>query len=192
MLKGFESDRTHAGIGDRLDAVYREAGDWESAIQIAEQRLEALAKADTNGTKLVIRSDLHQQAGEIWEKVYSDKNKALMHYKKAIELDKTNILALYGAREIYYEAGKYKNAAKLCELEARSERDTSRRSALYRELAHIFEKKISNADQAIIALKRALKFDSKNRELKIELATLIQSTPQKPENVKDHKWANEY
>ena len=32
-------------------------------------------------------------------------------------------------------AGKFKNAAKLCELEARVEKDTDRRIALYRELA---------------------------------------------------------
>ncbi len=192
LLKGFDADRAHAGIGDRLDAVYREAGDWESAVQIAEQRLEALTEADGNGTKTVIRSDLHQQAGEIWEKVYADKNKALIHYKKAIELDKTNLLALYGAREIYYEAGKFKNAAKLCELEARCEKDPDRRAALYRELAHIFSKKLLDQDQAVIALKRSLKFAPKNKDIKMDLSQAIAATELTESNEKDHKWAVEY
>jgi tetratricopeptide (TPR) repeat protein len=192
LLKGFDADKTHAGIGDRLDAVYREAGDWESAVQIAEQRLDALTRADSNGTKTVIRSDLHQQAGEIWEKVYGDKNKALSHYKKAIELDKTNLLALYGAREIYYETGKFKNAAKLCELEARCEKDPDRRAALYRELAHIFSKKLLDSDQAVVALKRSLKFAPKSAEIKMDLSEAIAATELNEENEKDHRWAAEF
>lgn len=192
LLKGFESDRTHAGIGDRLDAVYREAEDWESAVQIIEQRLEALTGADVNGTKTVIRSDLHQQAGEIWEKVYTDRKKALSHYKRAIELDKTNLLALYGAREIYYQAGKFKNASKLGELEARAEKDPQRRAALYRELAQIYEKNLQKVDHAVIALKRALKATPQSTDIQSELARLIAMTPHTEESAKDHLWAAEY
>ncbi|MDD5306976.1 MAG: hypothetical protein PHU25_06595 [Deltaproteobacteria bacterium] len=192
LLKGFEHDRTHAGIGDRLDAIYRGAEDWEATIQIMEQRLEALAQSDVNDTKVTIRSDLHQQAGEIWEKALSDADRALGHYRKAIELDKTNLLALYAAREIYYAAGKYKNAAKLCELEARVEKDLERRIALYRELAHILSENLADAPQAVLALKRALKLSPESEDIKLDLARAIAGTPATPDTQKDHRWASEY
>ena len=145
-----------------------------------------------NGTKVVIRSDLHQQAGEVFERALSDEEKALAHYRKAIELDKTNIMAIYGAREIYYRTGKFKNAAKLCELEARVEKDVSRRIALYRELAHILSHDLSDHDQAVVALKRALKLNQDDHEVKLELARAIAGTTLSQENVKDHRWASEY
>ncbi|MDJ0766207.1 MAG: hypothetical protein QNJ97_24710 [Myxococcota bacterium] len=192
LLQGFDCDRSHAGIGDRLDAIYREASDWEATVQVLEQRLETLTDIDATGTKVVIRSDLHQQAGEIWERVYQDHERALDHYRKAIELDKTNLLALYSAREIYYAAGKYKNAAKLCELEARSEKDTARRIALYKELAHLLSDHLSDTTQAVLALKRALKLAPDNEETRMELARTISKTPITSDNTKDHKWAADF
>jgi tetratricopeptide (TPR) repeat protein len=192
FLQGFEFDPGHAGIGDRLDAIYREAEDWEAAIHILEQRLEALGKKDTQGTNVVIRSDLHQQAGEVWDRVYSNRERALEHYRKAIELDKTNLLALYGAREIYYQAGKYKNAAKLCELEARAEKDIERRIALYRELAHLLREHLSDPPQAVLALKRALKLSPESSEVKLDLARTVALTDISEDNKKDHRWASDY
>ncbi len=192
LLEGFDKDPTHAGIGDRLDGVYREAEDWEGALQLAESRLDFLAEADVNGTKVVIRSDLHQQAGEVLERAIGDDERALAHYRKAIELDKTNLLAIYGAREIYYRARSFKNAAKLCELEARVEKDNERKIALYRELAHILSTNLSDADQAVMALKRAHKLDQQNPEVKLDLARTIAATSTTDENKKDHRWASEF
>ena len=192
FLRGFEADKTHAGIGDRLDAIYRYAADWESVLLIAEQRVEALDLADRSGEKTAIRSDLHRQVGEIWKTVYGDKIKALGHYERSIDLDKTNIRALYGAREFCYSAGEFKNAAKLCELEARAEQKPERRSALYRELASIYETKLTETDKAVTALKRALEATPQNLEIKDELARLIPITSLTGDTAKDHQWATDY
>ncbi len=192
LLQGFEYDKTHAGIGDRLDIIYRENDDWESTAQILEQRIEALKEADQNGTKVVIRSDLHQQIGEIWEKVYNDLEKALKNYRTAIELDRTNLPALYSARELYYNSGKYKNAAKLCELEARAEKDNERRIALYRELARLLDEHLGDSNQAVLALKRALKLSPEDEETKVLLAKAIAKTPLSEETKKNHRWACDF
>ncbi|MCK9460931.1 MAG: hypothetical protein M0R80_14935 [Proteobacteria bacterium] len=192
LLEGFDRDPTHAGVGEKLDTIYRNAGDWEGAIALAEQRLSALEQADVRGTKVVIRSDLHQQAGEILDKALKDDERALNHYRKAIELDKTNLVAIYGAREIYYRTGKYKNAAKLCELEARVEKDEARRIALYRELAHTLSTHLSDPEQAATALKRALKLNPEDDAVKVELAKTIAACKVTPETNKDHRWASEF
>jgi tetratricopeptide (TPR) repeat protein len=192
LLLGFEADPTHGGIGDRLDAVYREAEDWDGALQVAERRIQALEAADSSGTKVTIRSDLHQQAGEILDRALGDSERALAHFRRAIELDKSNLLAIYGAREIYYRDGKYKNAAKLCELEARVEKSSDRRTALYRELAHILGHHLGDAEQAVVALKRALKLDQENDEIKLDLARSIAATAVNAENAKDHRWASDF
>ncbi|HUT78592.1 MAG TPA: hypothetical protein VM285_12940, partial [Polyangia bacterium] len=192
LLLGFEADPTHGGIGDRLDSVYREAEDWDGALQVVERRIQALEEADRSGTKVTIRSDLHQQAGELLDRALGDAERALSHFRRAIELDKSNLLAIYGAREIYYREGKYKNAAKLCELEARVEKSGDRRTALYRELAHILGHHLGDADQAVVALKRALKLDQENDEIKLDLARSIAATAVNAENAKDHRWASDF
>jgi golgin subfamily B member 1 len=192
LLEGFDRDSTHGGIGEKLDVIYREAQDWEGVVALAEQRLKALEQADVNGTKVVIRSDLHQQAGEIFDRAMKDEEQALNHYRKAIELDKSNLVAIYGAREIYYRTGKYKNAAKLCELEARVEKDDARRIALYRELAHILLTHLNEPEQAATALKRALKLNPEDEEVKLDLARTIASCKATPETQKDHRWASEF
>ncbi|MCU0661761.1 MAG: hypothetical protein MUC50_05480 [Myxococcota bacterium] len=192
LLAGFEHDRTHAGIGDRLDSIYRGAEDWEAALQVLEQRIEALEETDVHGTQTALRSDLYQQAGEIWDKVFNEQERALAEYRKAIELDKSNVLALYGAREIYYAAGQFRNAAKLCELEARSEKDPERRMALYRELGHILSAHLNDPVQAVLAIKRAMKINPDDRETKSDLAEIIALTPIDEETEKDHQWASEY
>ncbi len=192
LLAGFEQDPTHGGIGDRLDSIYRDAGDWEAAVHILERRVEAIEAADKSGTRVVIRSDLHQQTGEIYDKALNDKETALLHYRRAIELDKTNIMALYAARDIYYNAGKFRNAAKLCELEAKAEKDLDRKMALYRELAHILSEHLSEHGQAVKALKRALKIKPDDTEIRIDIARTIAATPFEKKDYKDRKWAFEY
>jgi tetratricopeptide (TPR) repeat protein len=68
LLEGFDRDPTHAGIGEKLDTIYRNANDWEGAIALAEQRLQALEQADVNGTKVVIRSDRTSRPGRSWRR----------------------------------------------------------------------------------------------------------------------------
>ncbi|MCK9522042.1 MAG: hypothetical protein M0R76_03225 [Proteobacteria bacterium] len=191
LLAGFEKDPTHGGIGDRLDAIYRDARDWDAAYAILHQRITALSAADRSGTKANIRSDLHQQLGELFEKQYQQQEQALEQYRKAIELDKTNIMALRGAREIYLQQEKFKHAAKLCELEARVERATDRKVALYRELATLLSQRLNEPTNAVVALKRALKADANNADVKMELALGIAASPLTEESAKDHKWASE-
>ncbi|MBN2341906.1 MAG: tetratricopeptide repeat protein, partial [Deltaproteobacteria bacterium] len=192
LLQAFDIDQTHAGIGARLEKAYIDAGDWEAALAIIEGRLQALNQADVEGTKVSIRSDLHQQAGELLEDRMKDNDRALAHFRKAIELDKTNTAALSRAREMYVKLGKFKNAAKLCELEARLEKDLNRKVSLYRELASILGDKMNDKTQAVTALKRALKADQHNDDVKYELARTIADAPLDPVHAKDHKWASDY
>ena len=192
LLQAFDIDQAHAGIGARLENAYIEAGDFEAALAIIEGRLNAIGSSDIAGTQLSIRSDLHFQAGELLQDRVGDKERALSHYRKAIELDKTNAGALGRAREIYLELSKFKNAAKLCELEARGESDIARKVQIYRELAYILSHRMNDMSQAITALKRALKADQNNDDVKLELAETIANSPWDPANSKDRKWASDY
>ncbi|MBN2530130.1 MAG: tetratricopeptide repeat protein [Deltaproteobacteria bacterium] len=192
LLQAFDIDQAHAGIGARLVNAYVDAGDYAAALAIVEGRLNAIGNADIAGTQVSIRSDLHFQAGEILQDRLGDTERALTHYRKAIELDKSNASALARAREIYLGLSKFKNAAKLCELEARLEKDSGRKILLYRELANILGNQMGDKTQAVTALKRALKADQNNDDVKLELATTIADSRMEPANAKDHKWASDY
>ncbi|MBN2714867.1 MAG: hypothetical protein JXX14_03365 [Deltaproteobacteria bacterium] len=192
LLQAFEIDQAHAGIGARLENAYIEAGDFEAALAIIEGRINAVGSADVAGTQMAIRSDLHLQAGELLQDRMGDSERALIHYRKAIELDKTNAGALSRAREIYLGLSKFKNAAKLCELEARLEKNTDRKVALYRELADILGNRMNDITQAVTALKRALKADQNNEDIKLDLAETIANSSMDPAHAKDHKWAADF
>ncbi len=189
LLRGFECDRTHDVIGKRLGEVYREAEDWEAALAIVQQRIEALTESGDREDKKKTLARLHQQAGEIFHRIYDDHEEALNHYLQALELDDANLLALCGAREIYNDAGQYKEAALMCEQEARAEEEPERRIVLWRELSHISAEHLSDRIGAVYALKQALKVESASDEVKLDLAHAISILPPGERAPEDEGWA---
>lgn len=165
-----ERDPTERAAVERLDALYRDRGDMAALMQMLETQIEALEAYDSGAATSALRAHYYQQLGEIWAQTYDRQDQAVLYFRRAFELDSSNVMALYCAREIYQQLGNYETAAKLLDLEARAETDGERRVALYRELAHTRAERLGDLEGAVVALKRALAYDPSNADVMGELA----------------------
>lgn len=173
LRRSLEYDPLNREAVDLLDASLRERGDTAALMQFFEQQIEALEAYDPGAGTAALRAHYHQQLGEIWAQIYERQDQAVFYFRRAFELDATNVMALYCAREIYQQLGNHETAAKLLDLEARAEADGERRVALYRELAHARAERLGDLEGAVVALKRALALDPANVDVMGELALLL-------------------
>ncbi|MCC7535524.1 MAG: hypothetical protein IT379_04900, partial [Deltaproteobacteria bacterium] len=124
--RALERYGAHPAAGARLEQLYRDANDTRAIVQLLEKRAEALAKLDPSGASNRQIAAIHHQLGEMWEHQFQRADRAISHYRKAFELDPSLVVAVYAAREIYRNAGNFKAAAVLYDLEANAEPDPKR------------------------------------------------------------------
>jgi Flp pilus assembly protein TadD len=165
--RALERNPGHHDAWARLEQMLEAAGDSRRLAEQLEKRAEGLVRIGADGREAAA---LQHRLGELWEHTFSRVDKAILHYRKAFELDATLVPAIYAAREIYRKAGNLKAAATLLELEAKAESDPDRRIALLRELAHLRLESLSDIEGAVTALKRALSQAPQNPEVMEDLA----------------------
>ncbi len=158
----------HDGAAERLQKLLEKAGDFRRLIEILERRAAALESARARPQKV---TQVHLKLGQIWEHHGRHADRALFHFRKAIELDKTCVAAIYGAREIYRKAGGYKAAASLYELEVAAEPQANRKAALLCELAHLRMEHLGDHEGAVSVLARAQSLAPGDLSLLHDLAT---------------------
>jgi tetratricopeptide (TPR) repeat protein len=164
--RALEQNGAHPDAFGRLSSLYEASGDVQRLAELIERRADALARASADPREVAA---LHHRLGELWEHTFQRADKAILHYRRAFELDATLVPAIYAAREIYRQAGNLKAVATLCELEVKAEPDVERRIALLRELAHLRLESLSDAEGAVTALKRAIALDGGNVEVQLDL-----------------------
>jgi tetratricopeptide (TPR) repeat protein len=167
--KALDRNPSHGDAWARLEQLLEGAQDGARLAQQMEKRAEGLVRIGADPREAAA---LHHRLGELWEQRFARVDKAILHYRKAFELDGGLVPAIYAAREIYRKAGNLKAAASLLELEAKAEGDADRRLALLRELAHLRAEGLGDLEGAISALKRALTQAPQSDEVMEELAQL--------------------
>jgi tetratricopeptide (TPR) repeat protein len=165
-----ERNPAHAEAYLRLEAIARESGDLQQLAGVLERRAEAMVQggADPRATAAV-----QLQLGELYEQSFQRADRAVVHYRRAFELDPQLVPAIYAAREIYRGAGNLKATAQLYELEAAAETDLARRVSLLRELAHLRAERLHDLEGAIAALGRALGNAPGDLGVMHDLATML-------------------
>jgi tetratricopeptide (TPR) repeat protein len=167
--RALERHPAHDDAFARLLSIYEQAGDAQRLATIYERRAEGLSAAGGDPRSI---AQIHQRLGELWEHTFHRADRAIIHYRKAFELDATLVPAIYAAREIYRQAGNQKAVAALLELESKAEPEDARKVALLRELAHLRSETLSDPEGAVVALKRALTHAPSNSEILEDLAML--------------------
>lgn len=165
--RALQRNGAHADAFGRLSSLYESNGDFTRLAQLLETHADALARTNTDPR---VVSALHQRLGELWETTFQRPDKAILHYRRAFELDPMLVPAIYAAREIYRRAGNMKAVGTLLEQEIKAEQDGERRIALLRELGHLRIESLSDPDGALAALKRAAVEDPNNLEVQADLS----------------------
>ena len=155
LLRAVEVAPSHRGSAERLERIYREAGDYEAQLHILTRWVEGLETYEPGKESASLRSSLYQQIGEVWSAYYQRPDVAVTFFKRAAQADPTNVMAIYLAREIYQQAGNFDTAARLYEMEVSAEPEPDRKIALQRELAILRERDMGDMEGAIMTLRRA-------------------------------------
>jgi tetratricopeptide (TPR) repeat protein len=161
---------SHAEALGRLEAILEESGDVQRLLQVFERHAERLQRA---GADPRARAGAHYRIGELLEQRFQRTDRAVLHYRKAFELDPGHVPAIYGAREIYRNAGNLKAAAQLYDLEIAAEPDVARRASLLRELGHLRAERLGDLEGAAAALGRALAHLPGDLGVMNDLATML-------------------
>jgi tetratricopeptide (TPR) repeat protein len=168
--RALERNPAHLDAYARLEAVAEEFGDLRRVAEVLERRAEATlhAAGDAPGSAAV-----YLQLGELYEQRFERSDRALLHYRRAWELDPQLVAAIYAAREIYRHAGNFHAAAQLYEQEVAAETDPTRRVSLQRELAHLYAERLGELDAALAVLERALAGAPGDLGVMHDLATML-------------------
>jgi len=173
LLQTLEISPNHRPSAERLEKIYKESGDYQSLLQVLTKFVDGLESYEPGRESAKTRSSIYQQIGEIWETYYQRTDAAISFYKKAAQVDPTNVMAIYLARNIYCNAGDNETAARLYDLEINAEPDPERKKALLRELAILKERNLSDLEGAVVALRRAMVLSPNDPEVLYELGTAL-------------------
>ncbi len=136
LMQAIERDPTQRTAADRLAQLYREKGDVKALVALLERRVKALTPlVSQNGEIRAELTVMHEELGRLWNESLLQPRKGLDNFRRAIELDPSNSLAIYGAREVHKALGQWDDALALFEAELAVERDPARKVALLRDQA---------------------------------------------------------
>jgi tetratricopeptide (TPR) repeat protein len=145
----------------------RDPSTWADAL---EHHARAAAAADADPIEL---GRLHYELGNLYRDQLGRSDRAIAHYRTAIDFDAAQRPAIAAARAIFGEAGKWDQVAKLLSREAESLPAGMKRVALLRERASVLSKRLSDVPGAIETLREAAGIAKDDLDLKHELATLL-------------------
>lgn len=141
----------------RLAAVYEEARDWSSSINV----LLRLAEVEPSPAA---RVETLLELAQIYEHGAQDKRSAILAHRKALELDPTNQTAILRLTELLYKEQDWQGLAdavgayvRVLPPEARA-----RGVPLHLQLADVYEQRLGDDPRAINALRLALDAEPEN------------------------------
>jgi tetratricopeptide (TPR) repeat protein len=140
---------------------------WADALE-HHARAASLANADP-----IELGRLHFELGNLYRDRLGRSDRAISHYRTAIDFDAAQRPAIAAARAIFAEAGKWDQVAKLLAREAESLPDGPKRAALLKERGSVLKKRLNDNPGAIEALREAAGMSGSDLGLSHELATLL-------------------
>jgi tetratricopeptide (TPR) repeat protein/serine/threonine protein kinase len=148
-------DPAHEAAADAVENQARDSGAWDRAATVFTEAGRAARGAETRLTLLF-------RAARIYESDLKDPLRAESVYQQILELEPSNAIALRGVESARRASGDYHGLLEI--LLDRAERETSQetRSALLHEVAMLYEEKLLDGNNAVVAWVQALEQDPKD------------------------------
>ncbi|MEY4513788.1 MAG: hypothetical protein RLZZ450_5910, partial [Pseudomonadota bacterium] len=145
-----------------LSRLYEKTDNQSSTIDI----LEKLAKLVREPSE---RVELHYRTGRILEEKLGDRQAAVEHYERAIDLDPTHLLSLAAMRAVYIDGGDWLAASRTLEREIQNTQNPRALTKLNVELGQIYRERLDEHPRSIAAFESALRHDDTNEEAALAL-----------------------
>ncbi len=174
LMMAVERDPGSQVAAMRLADLYRERGEIKSLVALLERRSKALSPYAAQGPEVAQAvGAIHEELGRLWSQPpLSQPRKGIENFRRAIEVDPTNVNAIYGAREMYKQAQQYVDAIQLFDMEQALVSDPERKVALYRDEA-IVRSEAGDRAGATQVLRNARMFSPEDPGLMQEVATQV-------------------
>jgi|GEM_PF-1584832 len=140
---------------------------WAEALEL---HTRALTEAEEDPAEI---GALHFRLGNLWRDELKRSDRALAHYRAAIDFDAAQRPAMTAARTIYQDAGRWDQVAKLLSREADSLPKGQKRVALLAELASVYSERLNERKAALEVLREASELAPGDLHVRHQLATVL-------------------
>ena len=145
-----------------LSRLYEKTDNQSSTIDILD-RLARLVREPAE------RVELHFRTGRILEEKLGDRQAAVEHYERAIDLDPTHLPSLAAMRSVYIDGGDWLAASRTLEREIQNTQNPRQLTKLNVELGQIYRERLDEHARSIAAFEAALRHDDTNEEAALAL-----------------------
>ncbi|MET0339682.1 MAG: tetratricopeptide repeat protein [Polyangiales bacterium] len=145
-----------------LSRLYEKTEDHAAAIDVLE-RLARLVKEPAE------QVELNYRAGKLLEEKLGDRQAAVDHYERALDLDPAHLASLAAMRAVHVDSGDWHAAARTLEREIQHTQNPRVLTRLNVELGQLYREKLDEPDRAITAFEAALRQDDTNEEAALAL-----------------------
>jgi len=160
----------HEGALHQLTQLLTQAKDHER-LRMCMRRVAADLEGELEHA--AYQATIEYRLGKLCEDVFEQPGKAVLRYRRAIELAPTMLPAIIAARRLYIDAGDFDAVASLYEFEIQATTADDDKVGLLVELARCQHGRLGDHEQAVRALRKALQLTPHSAALMIELAEVL-------------------
>ncbi len=152
-----------------LEKIYRMDQRWPDVVNVKMQRADALAEPAEKIRELL-------EVGEIWKTEVHDDDQATPAFEKILSVDPGHTDAFEALERLHNAAERWEPLIELYLGRLDSRETVEEKSDLLRRIAHVFEEKLSDKNQAFDALVNAFSEDFSDDETARFLERTAQAT----------------
>ncbi len=151
--RSLEFGRSSSEAFSSLETLLGQSGNWKGLINIYETRLKASqSRAES--------TSLYCKLADLWELKFGQIDKAILSFKKALELDQGNSAVLEALHRLCRQSRKWEELIQILHREAKLSKDPSRSAKLYYEIGQLMEENLQDKDRALESYRKALEINS--------------------------------
>jgi hypothetical protein len=170
LMTQLEQNPLDFAVLDELRQHCESTGSFAVWAEALEHHARAANEAEVDPVEL---GRLHFELGNLYRDQLGLSERALKHYRTAVDFDAAQRPAIAAARDIFAEAGAWTDVADLLAQEAESLPRGRKRAAAFAELAELQRDRLDSRDEAVSSLREAVASAPDDLQLTHQLATML-------------------
>jgi golgin subfamily B member 1 len=154
---------------DALEHIHRQEAQWEDVIGVMEKRAEVLEDPDAQVQQLLT-------IAHAWEEQGDNRDGGTSAYQRVLELRPMHQYAFMRLEELHRDAERWEDLIEMYLARVEATEDSVERVALLRQVAKVYEKRLSDRENAYEALHVAWMEDFGDIEVRNELERITALT----------------
>ncbi len=147
-------DPGHLRAGDQVATILERMGDFQSLVQLLEQRAEARRGPE--------KADAFARVAEVYEDHLNDLTTATQRYEQALAVDHSNLAALKGLDRILNRTGRYSELLGVLERQIAVAATPRQKINLFERVAALYDEEFLDHERAAESLESILRLDPTN------------------------------